>query len=344
MHIEDALAIVAAQHPVPLAIPIEGSPLDLAATACAVTKGRLKLRSPIKEYPMLGKLKLLDPPHLTVYEAAWWSFAVDTLTPREARALVRIGGNTVWENRLFGSDFIEHQAERPDSLTVSASTIRQLATSVEAMGIGRRLADLVYDQAEVLFDDIPIELVPACDRPRAKLLQPASFTGWEQANIATRSFLIRCSRACSHEFITHRKISRDQRSQRVVDEYADGIGFIWPPAVAERWALAAGTEERWSLEQYTHARAAGLKPQDARYFLPNATATVLIATAPLKWWADFLLKRGAHAAQEEIRMLAWQIAQAIPERHPLALPIDERGIEPWLDTVRQINPATASNT
>jgi thymidylate synthase (FAD) len=166
---------------------------------------------------------------------------------------------------------------------------------------------------------------------------------------------ITCSRACSHELVRHRLASYSQVSQRYVD-YADKpIAFICPPEIADlpagdyhligdmpntsTWHHYKGTEEAtWeplyminagvrapeylfdlqgASTRYLDWRAKGIKPEDARYVLPNATATKVVMTANFREWRHVFKIRGLNPhAQWEIRGivhdLLLEVATAVP--------------------------------
>jgi thymidylate synthase (FAD) len=115
------------------------------------------------------------------------------------------------------------------------------------------------------------------------------------------------SRACSHQLVRHRIASYSQESQRYVDMAAPE--FVVPPAIAadpqalvvwdEFMAQVAGTYER--------LRQLGVRKEDARFVLPNATATRIIVTMNLRTLRHFFAVRCDRAAQWEIRELALEM-------------------------------------
>jgi len=112
------------------------------------------------------------------------------------------------------------------------------------------------------------------------------------------------SRACSHQLVRHRLASYSQESQRYVD--MSDPEFVVPPSVAddpaarEIWdRFAAGV-----VETYRELRAHGVRKEDARFALPNATATRIVVTMNYRSLRHFFAVRCGHAAQWEIRALA----------------------------------------
>lgn len=126
------------------------------------------------------------------------------------------------------------------------------------------------------------------------------------------SFTVRIegiSRACSHQLVRHRLASFCQESQRyckydltgddwyVVPQGAKDLGL---PFFADHFAMQL--EEMGAV--YNNALEAGLKPEDARYLLPEATKTNLVMTMNVRELFHFLDLRTDKAAQWEIREMA----------------------------------------
>lgn len=123
------------------------------------------------------------------------------------------------------------------------------------------------------------------------------------------TYLITCSRACSHQLVRHRIFSFSQQSQRYCnyskEKFNHEINFILPSCSRDFMINAlAKTEEDYfeAIEKY------GMKPEDARALLPNATATLIAMTGTKANWKDFVSKRNDPHAQEEIRKIAQFIA------------------------------------
>lgn len=113
------------------------------------------------------------------------------------------------------------------------------------------------------------------------------------------------SRACSHQLVRHRLASFCQQSQRYCKiDVNDDEWFVMPDSLDEdgqaefvmQMAVAATTYERL-LER-------GVKPEDARYVLPEACKTKIVCTMNCRELFHFLDMRQSKAAQWEIRELA----------------------------------------
>lgn len=123
------------------------------------------------------------------------------------------------------------------------------------------------------------------------------------------------SRACSHQLVRHRIASYSQESQRYVQ--MDDPEFVVPPSVAANpEALAVWHDFMAQVgTAYSQLRALGVRKEDARFLLPNATATRILVTMNLRSLRHFFSVRCDRAAQWEIRELALEMLR---QAHTLA--------------------------
>ncbi len=112
------------------------------------------------------------------------------------------------------------------------------------------------------------------------------------------------SRACSHQLVRHRIASYSQESQRYV-ELSDPE-FLAPPSIAEKPAAMQVWDELVGKmkKAYGELRRLGIRKEDARFLLPNATATRIVVTMNLRELRHFFRVRCDREAQWEIRALA----------------------------------------
>ncbi len=117
------------------------------------------------------------------------------------------------------------------------------------------------------------------------------------------------SRACSHQLVRHRLASYVEQSQRYtkIDTINDNW-FVIPPEIEHSkdedvcalflysMGYAGGT--------YKRCLDAGIKPEDARYVLPQATKTAITVSMNVREFFNFYDLRADKAAQWEIRELA----------------------------------------
>jgi len=111
------------------------------------------------------------------------------------------------------------------------------------------------------------------------------------------------SRVCSHQFVRSKHLDFLQRSQRYCKE--DKAGFINPinPADGE-YVQEVHDHYQKCLDLYKHLLSRGVKKEDARFVLPEATTTELIVTGNFQAWLDFIKLRADKHAQWEIREVA----------------------------------------
>ena len=120
------------------------------------------------------------------------------------------------------------------------------------------------------------------------------------------------SRACSHQLVRHRLASFSQQSQRYTKISGDDW-YVMPESIdqADRHSGLYTMELVLAAKAYQDALDDGIKPEDARFLLPEATETHLVMTCNVRELFHILDLRTDKAAQWEIRKLANEIkAQA----------------------------------
>jgi thymidylate synthase (FAD) len=134
---------------------------------------------------------------------------------------------------------------------------------------------------------------------------------------ASVTFEIRgISRACSHQLVRHRLASYSQESQRYVEMSAPE--FVVPPSVAGNPEAVATWETFMAqvADTYRRLRDLGVRKEDARFVLPNATATLIVVTMNFRTLRHFFSVRCDKAAQWEIRELAREMLRQVHELAP----------------------------
>lgn len=114
------------------------------------------------------------------------------------------------------------------------------------------------------------------------------------------------SRTCTHQLVRHRLASFSQESQRYVDLSRGGWKAIVPDAIASNPVAQAELDEFWQIaeQKYAKLRALGIRKEDARFLLPNAAETRIVATMNFAGWSHFFWLRAVDmAAQWEIRLM-----------------------------------------
>jgi len=112
------------------------------------------------------------------------------------------------------------------------------------------------------------------------------------------------SRSMTHQLVRHRLASYSQQSQRYVNE--DNFDYVIPEEILgneNALYLFIDTMEHIN-ESYKTLRELGIKKEDARYVLPNATATEIVTTMNFRELRSFFKLRISKRAQKEIRDVA----------------------------------------
>lgn len=127
------------------------------------------------------------------------------------------------------------------------------------------------------------------------------------------------SRACTHQLVRHRHMSFSQKSQRYVKEKGQ-FDYIIPPTIDKNSELRDKFVKFMESisQQYQEFVDAGIPAEDARFVLPNAAASSLVASLNLREMIHLANLRLCTRAQYEIRCLVNAMCDAL---------IDE---EPWL--------------
>ena len=124
------------------------------------------------------------------------------------------------------------------------------------------------------------------------------------------------SRALTHELVRHRLFSFGQRSQRYVKE--NEPSYVVPDPILGNPFLEGefyrAMDAAW--KAYSDLLKDGVKPEDARFVLPNACATEIVVSGNFREWRNFLKLRLGPRAQWEIRKAANIILDKLYEIAP----------------------------
>lgn len=115
------------------------------------------------------------------------------------------------------------------------------------------------------------------------------------------------SRACSHQLVRHRIASYSQESQRYVD--MSDPTFIIPPGLSQEALEGFRSYLDLAVQGYSEMVRLGVPKEDARFLLPNATATRIIVTMNFRELRHFFKVRMSKGAQWEIKALAGNMLQ-----------------------------------
>lgn len=135
------------------------------------------------------------------------------------------------------------------------------------------------------------------------------------------------SRACSHQLVRHRHCTFSQQSQRYVEikEDIDELRRLYfmdrqkIMTVLEKYFVSVNESTYLayidSLTHYLQAVEKGAKPEDARYFLPNAAKTNLVMTCNLRELMHICELRLCTRAQDEIRIMCKLIVEQVEKEY-----------------------------
>lgn len=121
------------------------------------------------------------------------------------------------------------------------------------------------------------------------------------------------SRACTHQFVRHRLMSFSQKSQRYVTEKGQ-FEYITPNTIKK-----AGLEAEYdsfmakTAEFYEKMISHGIPSEDARFILPNAATSSLVASLNLREMIHLANIRLCTNAQHEIRVMVKKMCDAVIE-------------------------------
>lgn len=119
------------------------------------------------------------------------------------------------------------------------------------------------------------------------------------------------SRACSHQLVRHRLASYSQESQRYVD--MSNFKTVCPDSIAEDQRTQAVWDAYMARvrDTYKALRNLGIRKEDARFVLPNATATHIVVTMNFRELLHFFHLRISPEAQWEIRCLGVKMLKLV---------------------------------
>ena len=129
-----------------------------------------------------------------------------------------------------------------------------------------------------------------------------------------------CDRAVAQEITRHRVMSFAMESQRYVgydkERFGGEITFVKPHWYDEEFPACLTWVEslKESEKKYLELRKAGLKPQDARGVLPNATKTEIVVTGFESDWEHFFDLRAdgtTGAPHPDIKKLALELQEKL---------------------------------
>ena len=133
-------------------------------------------------------------------------------------------------------------------------------------------------------------------------------------HVSVTFFVADVSRALTHQLVRHRLASYSQQSQR----HVKAGDVIVPGEIAKHKDALVVFDDicKSSKDAYNRLLELGMKKEDARAVLPNATKTNIVMTMNLRELRHFIQMRATPQAQTEIRTLAkfilWKMLALYP--------------------------------
>ncbi len=125
------------------------------------------------------------------------------------------------------------------------------------------------------------------------------------------------SRACTHQLVRHRHMSFSQKSQRYVKEKGQ-FDYLTPPTIEKNPELLKKYNEFMELTSkfYVEMTEAGIPAEDARFILPNAAASSIVASLNLRELIHLANIRLCTRAQDEIRLMVRKMCDELTKEEP----------------------------
>jgi len=209
--------------------------------------------------------------------------------------------------------------------------------SVEIMSCTENLLKTLESAGRVCYKSEDKIKDGSADRIIKALVKAGHTSVLEHASVTVR---VIGSRAMSHQLVRHRIAAYSQESQRYCDYGKLGFQAIIPPSIGELpedtyendedgWSNSNGNVEMtqnvndwmfdlsYTYSRYLDYRDRGISAEDARYILPNACKTEIVATYNIHTWLHLFDHRGNNKhAQWEIRELFANILPEFQKRWP----------------------------
>ncbi len=133
---------------------------------------------------------------------------------------------------------------------------------------------------------------------------------------ASATFYIRASRVLTHELVRHRLASYSQRSQRYVRESKPR--YVTPPELARDQRGGEIFEKAMldAWDAYMQLLNLGVRPEIARYVLPNACETEIVMSMNFRELRHFIKLRTSKRSLPEMRAVAGEMKRIMKEQAP----------------------------
>ena len=253
---------------------------------------------------------MVDRKELPPFEHVWMRRTIASFVPEDYRILSRhryvlesngfffMNGRTAIEMILFGTERMQEIAW--NWLKKDLPIYLELITDVDLEDIKKKWRDEIEGE----ITDFDMRFSP---------LKHSTLLGF--INQSPRddyySFLIKCSRVCSHQLVRHRVISWIQKSDRVTLPTVTWERQYWMQKYPKHIRRRIREIVDRTFDEYNKLLELGVAREDARYIVPQISDTYLWGTARYDDWMSFISKRRTPEAQQEIRVVASEIEKVI---------------------------------
>ncbi|MEK7634348.1 MAG: FAD-dependent thymidylate synthase [Patescibacteria group bacterium] len=289
-------------------------------------------RETIKKTPEEFITMIRSRGHFSVLEHSWYCYAV---YPRQMDMLEKIGYQFYQANNLFS--ITEDRKRRCLIVSGNARMFNEAYARDNRSPVLSEIIRQLNLENSILFplgddDDFSLRIFDGKVEINPELISPEE----RLAHIAMCVEFNQHCRGFTHEHVRHRLASFSQESTRYVD-YAKGdvnldefqMQFVLPyndefDFLEKIEFVCNGETYRMSPVDFTGmieafyrgARKAGLKPEEARQWLPIGLKSQIVTTANLKEWRHWFYMRASKFAHPEIRWTALNLLRFCKERWP----------------------------
>ena len=194
---------------------------------------------------------------------------------------------------------------------------------VELISIPNNMLDTIYTACRTCYSaDGAVEIfknITDDDEKKLNLIRKVISSGHYSTieHIQLTFAVNNVSRALTHQLVRHRHMSFSQKSQRYVKEKGE-FDYIIPKSIENNPELCKKFEDfmKEISTKYQEFIEAGIKAEDARAILPNATASSIVVSVNLRELIHVANLRLCTRAQLEIRQLLKKMCELVVEREP----------------------------
>lgn len=172
---------------------------------------------------------------------------------------------------------------------------RELRSKFSGNELFGSVIEFIRAREPVLVEDIPIFMNPVT-------MIPVTIVTRHHLNVhGTMTVRILTDRGVTHEAVRHRPASYSQESTRYCNYVKGGLRFVRPVdfELTDRDIVFLERVE----QVYNNNVALGMKPQQARFFLPNGLAAEIVMTATIDEWRHVFALRTTDACHPQMKAL-----------------------------------------